>query len=154
MTSPYILPDWLPWWIALILVLIALVYALIFLLVPFSVFGIKPRLEAIEEQLQAMQEELRSIALSSKRTGLYPASDDLTYVAPPRDPLIRAPASREPSREPLGPLGRESLGRESLGREPLGREPLGREPLGREPAGKLRGTPQRVVSKRIEPRLD
>ena len=153
MTSPYILPDWLPWWIALILVLIALVYALIFLLVPFSVFGIKPRLEAIEEQLQAMQEELRTIALASKRTGLYPASDDLTYVAPPRQTYANDPASRL-SPAPPRDNAADIPARDSLNRAPFSREPLGREPLGREPAGKMRGTPQRVVGKRIEPRLD
>ncbi len=147
MTSPYILPDWLPWWIALILVLIALIYALIFLLVPFSVFGIKPRLEAIEEQLQAMQEELRTIALrlpdAPRRSGLYPAADDLTYAPPPRQAYANDAASRLPPLPPPTPP-----------RDMPAREPPSPDLSKREPAARPRSTPQRLVGKRIEPRLD
>jgi hypothetical protein len=48
MTMPFVLPDWVPWWVPLVLIVPALLYALAFVFMPFSVLGVKPRLEAIE----------------------------------------------------------------------------------------------------------
>ena len=62
MNLPFSLPDWLPGWAFLLLALPALLYLLAFLLMPFSVFGVKARLEAVEAQLDAMTEELRNLA--------------------------------------------------------------------------------------------
>jgi hypothetical protein len=63
MTSPLPLPDWVPWWIHLAILLALLVLALLYLLMPFSVFGVKARLEAIEARLDEIQGEIRSLAL-------------------------------------------------------------------------------------------
>jgi hypothetical protein len=59
-TLPFALPDWLPPWAFLLLALPVLLWVLAFLLVPFSVIGVKARLEALETQLQAIQDDLRS----------------------------------------------------------------------------------------------
>ncbi|NKE46779.1 hypothetical protein HB662_18505 [Roseomonas frigidaquae] len=52
------LPDWSG---LVVLVLLALV-GLAYLLMPFSVFGLKGRLEAVEAQLDEIQAEIRSLA--------------------------------------------------------------------------------------------
>ena len=51
MTSPISLPDWLPWWVPILLLLPALLYGLMFLFMPFSLIGVKGRLDAIEARL-------------------------------------------------------------------------------------------------------
>ncbi|MGE0225654.1 MAG: hypothetical protein AB7F35_17880 [Acetobacteraceae bacterium] len=63
MTLPFTLPDWLPWWVPLVLLLPALLYALAFLFMPFSVIGVKSRLEVIEARLDEIQNEIRHLAL-------------------------------------------------------------------------------------------
>ena len=63
MTLPFTLPDWLPWWVPIVLLVPALLYALAFLFMPFSVIGVKGRLEVIEARLDEIQGEIRSLAL-------------------------------------------------------------------------------------------
>lgn len=53
----------LPDWVGLILLMLLAVAVLAFLAMPFSVFGVKARLEQIEAQLDEIQTELRSLAL-------------------------------------------------------------------------------------------
>lgn len=66
MNMPFTLPDWLPAWAFLLLAIPALLFALAFLLMPFSVFGVKARLEAVEAQLDAVAEELRNLNLRAR----------------------------------------------------------------------------------------
>ncbi len=61
MTLPFPLPDWLPWWLALAALVVALLYLLVFLVMPFSVFGLKGRLDQIEERLDEIQGEIRRL---------------------------------------------------------------------------------------------
>lgn len=63
MTSPLPLPDWMPWWTHLVILLAILFVALMFILMPFSVFGLKSRLDGIEARLDEIQGEIRSLAL-------------------------------------------------------------------------------------------
>ena len=63
MTSPLPLPDWVPWWVHVVLLLAGLLFAALFLLMPFSVFGVKARLEGVEARLDEIQGELRSLSL-------------------------------------------------------------------------------------------
>ena len=63
MTSPLPLPDWVPWWVHLAIFLAILFFVLTFILMPFSVFGTKSRLEAIEIRLDEIQAEIRSLVL-------------------------------------------------------------------------------------------
>ncbi|MDE8350158.1 MAG: hypothetical protein POG74_11890 [Acidocella sp.] len=62
MNLPFTLPDWLPAWAFLLAALPVLLYALVFLIMPFSVFGVKARLDAIEAQIEALHDELRFLA--------------------------------------------------------------------------------------------
>jgi hypothetical protein len=57
------LPDWVPWWVPMVLLVPALLYALAFLFMPFSVLGVKTRLEVMEARLDEIQQEIRHLVL-------------------------------------------------------------------------------------------
>ena len=63
MNLPFALPDWLPGWVVLLLALPVLLYLLAFLLMPFSVFGVKARIESLEAQIDSLHEDLRMISM-------------------------------------------------------------------------------------------
>jgi hypothetical protein len=88
MNLPLILPDWLPWWVPALLLVPALLYALLLLAMPFSVFGLKARLESIDARLDDIQSELRSLAL---RPPQQPARATVQQNQPP--PTDRADRS-------------------------------------------------------------
>ena len=109
MTSPLPLPDWVPWWVHLVLLLGLSLFGLLFLLMPFSVFGVKARLEGVEARLDEIQGEIRSLALRlPEPLGSVGGSDggyvgpegDMGYASPPvaprRDaaPRVVRPADR------------------------------------------------------------
>jgi hypothetical protein len=103
MSLPFTLPDWLPWWVPLAALLPALLYGLVFLLMPFSVIGVKGRLEAIEARLDEIQAELRQpgyrLAEPLRSEG-YPQQAPFPAEREPRGrpPVIaRAPAASEGS---------------------------------------------------------
>jgi hypothetical protein len=63
MSLPFTLPSWLPWWVP-ILVLIPLVpYAVALIIMPFSVIGLKSRLDMINSRLDDIDGEIRTLAL-------------------------------------------------------------------------------------------
>lgn len=97
------LPEWLPWWVPLALLVPALLWALSFLFMPFSVFGVKSRLEAIEARLEEIQNEIRHIALRLPVSGS--AGPDFDDVYPPR--LQEPRADRVTSRPPIPPARHE-----------------------------------------------
>jgi len=68
MTLPFTLPDWMPWWVPILLLVPAILYALAVLFMPFSVIGVKGRLEAIEARLDEIQGEIRSLVLRMPET--------------------------------------------------------------------------------------
>ncbi len=63
MTLPAVFPDWLPGWAQLVAAIVVILLGLAFLLMPFSVFGVKARLEAVEERLDEIQAELRRLSM-------------------------------------------------------------------------------------------
>jgi hypothetical protein len=63
MTLPFTLPDWMPWWVPILLLVPAILYGLAVLFMPFSVIGVKGRLETIEARLDEIQGEIRSLVL-------------------------------------------------------------------------------------------
>ncbi len=115
MSLPIPLPAWLPWWLPLLILLPAGLYLLVFLLMPFSVFGLKGRLDAIEIRLDEIQQDLRALverlpaAVAAARYAEEnyietlpgapprPASPRVPMAAPPATPAVRAtrPAPRE-----------------------------------------------------------
>jgi hypothetical protein len=72
MNLPLMLPAWIPGWVVLILALPVLLYVLAFLLMPFSVFGVKARIESLEAQIDSLHEELRTMAM--RASGILPPS--------------------------------------------------------------------------------
>ncbi len=69
MTWPFNLPDWAPHWVGFALYVVAGLVGLVFLLMPFSVFGLKGRLEAVEARLDEIQGEIRNLVLRLPEPG-------------------------------------------------------------------------------------
>ena len=80
------LPDWSGLVILLGLVLVALAY----LLMPFSVFGVKGRLDSLEAQLDEIQSEIRSLAMRLPDSPRRAVADD----------WVELPGSRRAPEEP------------------------------------------------------
>ena len=106
MPSPLPLPDWVPPWVHLAILLLVLFLALMFVLMPFSVFGVKARLEAIDARLDEIQGEIRSLSLRLPEPSEAEPDDDIRAPARPglRPPIPPAPLS--PGRTPSGGRGR------------------------------------------------
>jgi hypothetical protein len=83
-TLPFTLPDWMPAWAFLLLALPVLLYALVFLIMPFSVFGVKARLESLEAQLNDIHEEIRYLANRSAPAARGFVADDQDYDTLPQ----------------------------------------------------------------------
>lgn len=87
------LPEWMPWWALLVVLVPIALYGLIFMTMPFSVFGLKPRLESIEARLDEIQSDIRSLALRlPERKG----SENQENDSPP--PIAPARAERSNAR--------------------------------------------------------
>src|SRR3978361_1242796 len=100
------LPDWVPWWVPLVLLVPALLYALAFLFMPFSVLGVKTRLEVMEARLDEIQQEIRHLAL---RLPVGPQEVDFEDVYAP----IRQSSRRETQisdRPPIPPAAQDMDG--------------------------------------------
>lgn len=113
MTLPQIFPDWMPPWAQLALLVTALLFGLLFMLMPFSVFGVKGRMDMIEARLDEIQGEIRSLALrlpeplSGRATDMDyrmggPPSPEPPDPMPARPPIPPAPhyAPRRPPNPP------------------------------------------------------
>ncbi len=113
MTLPFTLPDWVPWWVSLVVIVPAILFVLAFLFMPFSVFGVKGRLEGVEARLDEIQGEIRSLALRlPERLERYE-----------RDPRVepaprRWAADEERPPIPPAPYGRDMREREIEDRPP------------------------------------
>jgi hypothetical protein len=95
MTIPFDFPDWMPGWLQLLVVVVGVLLGLAFLFMPFSVFGVKSRLEGVEARLDEIQGEIRSLALRLPEPGRGAGFDDDSVVlrasAPLRDPRATPP---------------------------------------------------------------
>jgi hypothetical protein len=113
MPIPFTFPDWMPWWLQLIAVVVAILFGLAFLFMPFSVFGVKSRLEAVEARLDEIQGEIRSLALRLPEPGRGAGLDDDGVV-------LRAAAPIQPVRAqpPIPPAAWETEARERDGTSP------------------------------------
>jgi hypothetical protein len=90
MTMPFALPAWVPWWVPLLVLLPALLLGLAFLAMPFSVFGVKARLELVEARLDEIQEEIRRLALRLPERGAAVGYEELPDPARYRRPPFGA----------------------------------------------------------------
>jgi hypothetical protein len=145
MTLPFTLPDWLPWWVPIVLLVPALLYVLAFLFMPFSVIGVKSRLEVIEARLDEIQGEIRHLALRLPEAGRGNDYDEV-YAPEPLEPPRRAQPMA--TRPPIPPASHE------LDDEPP-REPQSRAPRreAERDTGRDAQRP-RPGGGRAEPRLD
>jgi hypothetical protein len=141
MNMPFALPDWVPWWVPLVLLVPTLLYALAFLFMPFSVLGVKTRLEVIEARLDELQQEIRHVAL---RLPMGPQALDFEDVYAPISQVQR----REPivgDRPPIPPSVHDLYEDDEQVERPA--PPPNMRPM-------RRAEPQIVRPQRSEPRLD
>jgi len=68
LASAVTLPG-LPEWTGLVALVVLLLVGLAYLLMPFAVFGVKGRLDAIEARLDEIQTEIRTLALRLPEPG-------------------------------------------------------------------------------------
>ncbi len=94
------LPADLPWWATLAIVVPGAIYGLLLLAMPFSVFGLKSRLDQIEGQLDDIQQELRTLAMRQPAAGALPQAQNSPRRPPPEADL---PRIRAPQPEPMIP---------------------------------------------------
>lgn len=85
----------LPEWTGVAALLALLLVALAYLLMPFSVFGVKGRLDALEAQLDEIRDEIRGLSIRFSDSPRRPAVED--WVDPPR---ARNTAEAQPSANP------------------------------------------------------
>lgn len=83
----------LPEWTGLLALLVLLLVGLAYLLMPFSVFGVKGRLDLLEEQLDEIQAELRGLAVRLSDGPRRAASEE----------WMELPGSRRVPEEPSPP---------------------------------------------------
>jgi hypothetical protein len=95
---PFTLPDWLPTWAFLLLALPVLLYLLVFLVMPFSVFGVKSRLETIEQQLEALQDDIRHLTSRNLSRNPRPLDDDPYEI--PNFSRMKSSRTSEPQPQP------------------------------------------------------
>lgn len=155
----------LPLWMQFLAGFILLGLGLMFILMPFSIFGVKPRLEEVELQLNEVRAELRIIAMRlAQGAGETGPSGEPIY-APPR----RAAASGGQAEPPLRPTetmrtpdpmpwsaqaGRQAAQRPPVERPSVERPPAER-PLAERPSVERtsgeRLTPDHAPAERIQP---
>jgi hypothetical protein len=108
MNLPFPVPDWLPWWALLLVVVPALLYALAFLFMPFSVIGVKGRIDVLEARLDEIQHEIRQLSLRMPEPG-QPVDYNDVYEPQRHEPapLQRAATNARP---PIPPAPHELNG--------------------------------------------
>lgn len=104
MTLPFVVPDWLPWWVPTIVLVLGLLWLLAFLLVPFSVIGLKSRVDGLEARLDEIQAEIRRLTLRLPDP-VRPVEFDELYAAPPPPESSRRASNL--SRPPIPPAAYE-----------------------------------------------
>ena len=114
MTWPFSLPTWLPWWVPIAVLVPVLLYAVLLLAMPFSVFGLKGRLDQLQDQLDEIQDELRRLASRPPEVARYAGNEPPPHLArgspPPRMPREDEPVAQDrPPPAPETPLRAQPL---------------------------------------------
>ncbi|HET7881355.1 MAG TPA: hypothetical protein VFL55_10750 [Acetobacteraceae bacterium] len=123
MTLPFALPDWLPWWVPIVLLVPLLLYALAFLFMPFSVIGVKGRLDVIEARLDEIQGEIRHLSLRLPEAGRIADYDEIYSPEPRVQPRREPPVVTRP---PIPPAAHDIDEGEPGARASARRQPGGR----------------------------
>jgi hypothetical protein len=104
MSMPFALPPWLPWWVPILVLVPAILYALLFLLMPFSVIGVKGRLDVIEARLDELQGEIRTLSLRLGEPARHAyRPDEDAYDTSPLQSARPAAARSSVGRPPVPP---------------------------------------------------
>ena len=92
------LPDWLPSWAVGLIVAIGALYLLVLLAMPFSVFGLKGRLDEIEARLDDISGDIQAILrrLPVARGEPLPEEEAPPVVVIPPKRVTQPPLRREP----------------------------------------------------------
>lgn len=85
MTLPLTLPAWAPPWLPFLVLVAAALYLLVFLIMPFSVFGVKSRLDSLEAELDEIHAEIRRLALRLPESLEAEPYEDARRLAPRDD---------------------------------------------------------------------
>jgi hypothetical protein len=141
MNIPLVLPDWVPWWVPLVLLVPTLLYALAFVFMPFSVLGVKSRLDVIEARLDELQQEIRHLAL---RLPAGRQELDFEDIYTPVHQLQRREGSLN-DRPPIPPAAQDLYDDDAPVERPA--PPPNARPFGRQ-------EPVIIRPERAEPRLD
>jgi hypothetical protein len=141
MNIPFVLPDWVPWWVPLVLLVPTLLYALAFVFMPFSVLGVKSRLDVIEARLDEIQQEIRHLAL---RLPAGRQEMDFEDIYAPIHQVQRREASAA-DRPPIPPAAQDLYDDDAPVERPA--PPPNTRPFGRQ-------EPVIIRPERAEPRLD
>jgi hypothetical protein len=109
LTSRLTIPG-LPDWTGLLALLVLLLVGLSYLLMPFSVFGVKGRLDSLEAQLDEIQSEIRSLAMRLPDSPRRAVADDWVELpgsrrAPEEPPPRTTPPIPPPAAWPETPRG-------------------------------------------------
>ena len=104
MTLPFDIPSWLPWWVPLVLLIPILLWILAFLLIPFSVIGLKSRLDGLEARLDEIHMDVRTLSLRLPES--VPAVDFDEIYRPP-EPATPPRTERVIRRPPIPPATHE-----------------------------------------------
>ncbi|MFL1461398.1 hypothetical protein ACI6QG_04295 [Roseococcus sp. DSY-14] len=92
-------PAGLPEWVGLAVLALLLLLALCVALMPFSVFGVKARLDAIEAQLDELRAEIRGLSVRLSERGTprdWSGGADVDLPAPAARPDTPLPATQPP----------------------------------------------------------
>ena len=123
MQLPFTLPDWAPPWASFVIASVAVLFILAFLLMPFSVLGVKGRIDGVEARLDDIQNDLRALAtrLPDMRRVEYDAEADV--LPPPRStwqdtPRTAAPPRPVPADSPPPPPNRRVAPNRAVRSEP------------------------------------
>jgi hypothetical protein len=131
MTLPFFMPDWMPWWVPIGVLLPLLLYGLAFLAMPFSVLGLKGRLEAMEARLDEIQGEIRGLAVRQPESRARGLSAELLRSMEAEGPRLApnaAPNSTEPDRMAAPAARRPNPMPQNGAMPPSGTTPLARPP--------------------------
>ncbi|MDQ2801394.1 MAG: hypothetical protein M3Y41_01415, partial [Pseudomonadota bacterium] len=104
MMMPFAFPDWLPWWVPTVALVLVLLWGLAFLLVPFSVIGVRSRLDGLEARLDEIHAEIRLLTLRVPDATRAVSFDELYTPESPQEPPRRPSAFLRP---PIPPAPHE-----------------------------------------------
>ncbi|MBB2204981.1 hypothetical protein [Gluconacetobacter takamatsuzukensis] len=99
---PFPFSDWMPWWLQLALLILGMLFLFLWMLVPFAVFGVKGRLDALALQIEDLQAELRVLAVQPEDR--VPVSAPAPRPAPAAAPVVEPVAPAPPPARPPGPV--------------------------------------------------